>query len=223
MGRARFARAVRVVAAVAAAGCVLGGAARAARAEESWATAQAAELTRQGREHAAHGDGSVGVHRFLDAIAFDPTYAPAYLALGQVEEAAGDPAEAERAYSMGIDHVARWADGYHARARLRARMRRPLEAVADLQAAVDLEPGNGTYLRELEDAYVAQRSLLAALEVARRREAIASRLGDARELADAHLRARTLGLLVAEVDPVNAGAQERGLVRSALARLARRR
>ena len=99
----------------------------AAHAEASWATLQAVEMTRQGREHATHGDTSVGMRRFLEAIKFDPTYAPAYLALGQLHEATGDPAEAERAYSMGIDHVARWADGLRARAKLRSPFAREWE------------------------------------------------------------------------------------------------
>ena len=151
-----------------AAGVVLGTASD-VRAETNWATLQAIEMTRQGSEHAARGDGSVGVRRFLEAIAFDPTYAPAYLALGELHEASGDPAEAERAYSMGIDHVGRWAGGLRARAKLRARSSRLTEAIADLEAAADVEPEDAALLLELEEAYVANRALVAALAVARRR------------------------------------------------------
>lgn len=198
-------------------------AARDGRAEASWATTQAVELTRQGREHATRGEASVGARRFLDAIGFDPTYAPAYLALGRLHEATGDPAEAERAYSMGIDHVARWAEGLRARARLRARLGRVTEAVADLEGAADVDPDDLALLAELEEAYVATRSLAAALAVARRREALAARSVDAAGVAEARLRVRALTLLVGEVDPVAAGGRDRGLVRSALARLAQRR
>lgn len=194
-----------------------------ARAEASWATTQAVELTRQGRDHATRGDAAVGARRFLDAIGFDPTYAPAYLALGRLHEAAGDPAEAERAYSMGIDHVARWAEGLRARAKLRARLGRPAEAVADLEAATEVEPDDPAILAELEEAYVTVRALAAALSVARRRELIAVRQADRGAIAEAHVRVRALTLLVGDADPVVAGARERGLVRSALARRALRR
>jgi tetratricopeptide (TPR) repeat protein len=216
------ARRALALALAASVGLVVGAPAQ-ARAETSWATAQAVEMTRQGQEHATHGDASVGARRFLDAINFDPTYAPAYLALGQLYEASGDPVEAERAYSMGIDHVARWADGLRARARLRARLGRPAESVGDLEAAADAAPDDPALLVELEEAYVSTRSLVAALAVARRREALAARHADRGALSDARVRVRALALLVGEVDPVTAGERDRGLVRSALARLARRR
>src|SRR4051794_9308471 len=67
---------------------------------QSWATSQAAELPRQGKEHAARGEGATATRRYLDAIGFDATYGPAYLALGALHEQAGDPREAERAYTM---------------------------------------------------------------------------------------------------------------------------
>src|SRR5262249_15124865 len=79
----------------------------AARAHEptpvSWATAQAAQRTKLGREHAAQGEVDAAVRSYLDAIGFDATYGPAYLALGDIQAARGDVAEAERAFSMGID------------------------------------------------------------------------------------------------------------------------
>ena len=194
-----------------------------ARAEASWATQQATEMTRQGLEHAGLGDSAVGARRLLEAISFDPTYAPAYLALGRLHEASGDFAEAERAYSMGIDHVGRWAEGLRARAKLRAKLGRPLEALADLASAAELDPNDAALLLELEEAYVGQRVLVAALAVARRREVLAGKQGDARAATDARVRVRALALLIGEVDPVIAGARERGFVRSALARHARRR
>lgn len=195
----------------------------AARAEPSWATVQAAEMTRQGRDNAARGEASVSARRYLDAIAFDPTYAPAYLALGELHEATGDPAEAERAYSVGIDHVPGWTAGLRARARLRARLGRRLEAVRDLEAAASSSPEDGALLVELEEAYVASGALPPALAVARRRAALAAASPDRGAAQDARVRVRALALLVGDVDPVAAGERDRGLVRSALARLARRR
>jgi tetratricopeptide (TPR) repeat protein len=198
-----------------------------ARADEgpSWATSQAAELTRQGREHAAQGDTDTAVRRYLDAIKFDPTYATAYLSLGALQEAAGDPREAERTYSTGLDHVNGFGEGHRARARLRLRQKRLAEAVADLEAAVGYAPADLAALRELASAYVEIGALPAALAVTRRVVWVAEEAGDAKVAGEARVSARALSLLVGGVDPVMAGGRGsgRGAVRSALASLARRR
>jgi tetratricopeptide (TPR) repeat protein len=198
-----------------------------ARADDpvSWATSQAAELTRQGREHAAQGDTDTAVRRYLDAIKFDPTFAAAYLSLGGLQEAAGDPREAERTYSTGLDHVNGFGEGHRARARLRIRQKRVMEAVGDLEAAVGYAPADVGTLRELASAYVAVGALPAALAVTRRVVWVAEEAGDAKVVGEAKLSARALALLVGGVDPVMAGGigSGRGAVRSALSAVARRR
>lgn len=196
-----------------------------ARADDavSWATAQAAELTRQAREHVRRGEGETAARRYLDAINFDPTYGAAYLGLGALQEAAGDPREAERTYATGIDHVAGFAEALRARARLRVRQSRLAEAVSDLETAASLAPVDAATLRELEVAYVSTGALPAALAVIRRVAALAEAAGVAKDAAAARVRARALSLLLGAVDPVAAGASGRGPVRSALAADARRR
>jgi tetratricopeptide (TPR) repeat protein len=198
-----------------------------ARADDavSWATSQAAELTRQGREHAAQGDTDTAVRRYLDAIKFDPTFAAAYLSLGGLQEAAGDPREAERTYSTGLDHVNGFGEGHRARARLRIRQKRVMEAVGDLEAAVGYAPADVGALRELASAYVAVGALPAALAVTRRVVWVAEEAGDAKVVGEAKVSARALALLVGGVDPVMAGGigSGRGAVRSALSAVARRR
>jgi tetratricopeptide (TPR) repeat protein len=196
-----------------------------ARADDavSWATAQAIELTRQGREHAGRGDGDTAMRRYLDAIRFDPTYGAAYLDLGALQEAAGDPREAEKTYATGLDHVTTFAEGHRARARLRLRQKRVAEAVADLEAAASLEPADLATLRELGGAYVIAGALPAALASLRRVAAIAEASGEAQIAGEARVRARALSLLLGAVDPVAAGSVGRGPVRSALAAAARRR
>jgi tetratricopeptide (TPR) repeat protein len=196
-----------------------------ARADEavSWATSQAVELTRQGREHAARGDTDTAMRRYLDALGFDPTYAAAYLSLGGLQEAAGDPREAEKTYSTGLDHVTGFSAAHRARARLRIRQKRVEEAIGDLEAAVGYEPGDVATLRELASAYVSTGALPAALAVTRRVAAMAEEGGDAKVASEARVSARALSLLVGAVDPVIAGGTERGAVRRALARSARRR
>jgi tetratricopeptide (TPR) repeat protein len=184
---------------------------------QGWATAQAVELTRQGREHAAQRAPDTAAGRFLEAIKFDATYGPAYLGLGALHEQSGDLREAERAYSMGIERVPRFADGHRARARLRLQQRRHGDAVADAETAAELAPDAIDVLQELAHVYIAAGALPAALAVTRRAEALAEAQGDARALAEAGVRARALGALVAEVDPVLAGRVGRGVVRRALA------
>ncbi len=193
------------------------GAARAAEPPAvGWATAQAIERTRIGQIHAACGEQEAALRAFLDAISFDATYAPAYLALGAVYEARGDVGEAERAFSMGIDHVAGFADAFRARGRLRAHQHREADAIADFESAAALEPEALPVLRELSGAYIAARALPAALAVTRRRLSLAEASGDARAAGEARTEARALAGLVAEIDPVTAGASGRGVVRRAL-------
>jgi tetratricopeptide (TPR) repeat protein len=194
----------------------------AAAGEVTWATRQATELSRQAAAHAARGEVDLAQRRYRDALELDPTYGPAYLALGRLHEAAGDARESERAYSTGIDHVAGFADGYVARARLRVRMRRHDEAAADLRAASSLRPDDPALLEELSTTYVALGALPAALAVTRRLGVLAESRGDADGARKSRIAAKALARLVAEADPVTAAAG-RGPVRVALAAHARRR
>jgi tetratricopeptide (TPR) repeat protein len=195
-------------------------AAHAARADEppaqSWATAQAVELSRQAREHAARGDAGTAVTRYVEAIRLDPTFGPAYLGLAAQYEARGDVSEAERTYAVGLDHVPGFTAALVARARLRARVRRLDDAVADLEAALSFDGDAIPILRDLAAAYVSIRALPAALAVTRRLAAVAEAQHDAAAMAEARVRARALSLLVGEVDPVMAGRRGRGAVRNAL-------
>ena len=188
----------------------------------SWATTQAIERTRLGRDHAARGDAEAALRAFLDAVSFDATYGPAYLALGAIYEARGDAREAERAFSMGIEHVAGFAEALVARGRLRAHLRRAADAILDLEAAAAIAPGSAV-LRELGDAYIAAGALPAALAVARRRLAAAEAQGDPRAATEARGEVRALAGLVGDLDPVAAGARGRGPVRRALWVASRRR
>jgi tetratricopeptide (TPR) repeat protein len=182
----------------------------------SWATAQAVQRTRAGRDHAAHGDQDAALRSFMDAIGFDATYGPAYLALGEMYEARGDFVEAERAFSMGIDHVVGFFEALCGRARLRARLHRSSDAIADLEAALSLKPEEQGVLRELAGAYIAARAFPAALAVARRRRLAAEAVGDKRGAGEARAEVAALEGLVGEADPVAAGRSARGAVRRAL-------
>ncbi len=195
-----------------------------ARAEDgpSWATTQAAELVRQGTAHAARGDGASAARRLLEAISFDPTYGPAYLALAAQHEASGDVVEAERVYATGLERVAGFTEGHAARGRLRKRLGRLGDAATDFEAALALTPDDPAVLEGLYATYVALGALPAALSASRRIEALAEARGDAAAHKEARARSRALGVLIAEMDPVMAGARDRGLVRRAISRHARR-
>jgi len=189
----------------------------------AWATTQAVELTRQGKEAEARGETDVATRRFMQAIQFDATHGPAYLALGELYERMGDPREGERAYSMGLEHVARFADGYLARSRLRMRQQRRFDAISDLLAAAELRPDDVSILQTLLAAYVSANALPAALATTRRIEALAAHQRDEALASATHVTARALARLVREVDPVTAGLTDRGSVRRALALHADRR
>lgn len=183
----------------------------------SWATSQAAELTNQGMAHAARGDGAAATRRLLEALSFDPTYGPAYLALGKIHEAAGDLVEAERVYTTGLERVAGFAEGHAARGKVQRRLGRLREAARDFEASLSLAPDDPLVLEGLCATYVALGALPAALAASRRMEAVAFARGDDEAFVAAHTRSRALAVLVGEVDPVAAGTYERGTVRRAIA------
>ncbi|WP_437751014.1 tetratricopeptide repeat protein [Sorangium sp. So ce1389] len=213
----RRARACALALALALAGALLPGAALARADAVGWATAQAAELTRQAEARAAAGEPDVALARYLEAVRFDATYGPAYLGLGALYERTGDLREAERTYTVGLDHVSGFVEGHRARAALRSRQGRRDEAIADLEAAVALRGDDAALLQELAAAYVAAGALPAALGVARRLSALAAQADDAALAAAARTQARALSVLVGEADPVRAGGSDRGPVRRALA------
>lgn len=146
----------------------------------------------------------VAVKRFLEAIEIDVTYGPAYLGLGAARERAGDAVEAERAYSMGIEHVNGFAEGRLARAHLRSGQHRLDEALVDLNAAADLRPEDLDILAKLRAAFITSQALPAALGVARRMIAVATAHADDKALGEARVGARALAALVKELDPVSA-------------------
>jgi|JI10StandDraft_1071094.scaffolds.fasta_scaffold15886_3 tetratricopeptide (TPR) repeat protein len=184
----------------------------------SWATSQAIELTRQGIAQNTQGDGSAATRRLLEAMSFDPTYGPAYLALGAIHEAGGDLREAERVYTTGLERVAGFTEGHAARAKLFRRLGRLQEAALDFAAALSLSPDDPLVLEGICETYIALGALPAALATSRRIEAIGEERGEAKQLETAHARSRALALLLGDVDPVATGSSKRGLLRSAIAR-----
>jgi tetratricopeptide (TPR) repeat protein len=192
-----------------------------AEGDGSWAASAAAELTRQGREHAKSGDDALAMRRFADAIHLDPSYGPAYLELGAVRERAGDFVEAERTYDVAIAHVPHFLDAFRARAALLRRMGDFAREMADLEHVARVAEGPET-LRALAARYIENKAWPAALATFRRLRVLAERSGDEKLLREAALQTRALAVLCGELDPVVSGAGERDWVRRAVASVARR-
>lgn len=181
----------------------------------------AAELTRQGHEHAQRGDEEVAIRRFVEAIQLDSTYGPAYLELAAARERAGDFGEAERTYNVAIERVAGFAAAFRGRAALHGRLGQGDEQLADLEMAARLAE-TPDVLRDLAQRYVEAHAWPAALAVYRRSGALAEKLGDERAMHDASVHVRALSILAGELDPVSSGASSPNWVRRAEASVARR-
>ncbi len=201
---------------------VVGTAPRSARLE-SWATRASRELVRRADISHRRGQSGEALALLTEAVRMDPTFGPAYLALGRLRESLGDPAEAERVYGKATRLREGGADAFRARAELRHRDGRVRDALADLEAALAQRDTDLALLRLLTRWYVEQRAWPAALGTARRTLAQLERDASMREedMVSARLQVRALTVLAAETDPV-LFANSDGWVRRALASIARR-
>lgn len=198
-----------------------------ARGSLSWAAdprvgGSAAELVRQGRERAEQGDAEVALHRFAEAVQLDPTYGPAYLELGSMRERLGDLREAERTYTVAIEHVPQFVAAFRARATVLARLGQPERELADLETVAKIAEEADAF-RALAQRYAEDRAWPAALAVWRRAAVVAETNGDESFAREAAVQMRALVVLCAELDPVAAGITSRDWVRRAEASVARRR
>jgi tetratricopeptide (TPR) repeat protein len=193
-----------------------------AEGDGGWASSTAAELTRQGREHAQSGDDALAMRRFADAVRLDPSYGPAYLELAAARERAGDFVEAERTYDVAIEHIPSFVAAFRARAALLRRMGELRREMADLEHLALVDEGPDT-LRALAARHVENRAWPAALATFRRLRWLAEQRGDEQLARETTVQLRALAVLSAELDPVVAGAQHHDWVRRAVASIARRK
>ncbi len=188
----------------------------------AWNDGSAAELVRQGQEHAKNGDEALATRRFAEAIRLDPSYGPAYLELAAARERGGDLLEAERTYDVAIRNVPDYVAAYRARAALLHKLGESGRELADLETAVRLTDAPDP-LRDLAQRYVEDRAWPAALATWRKMLVTAERRGDAALLHEAGVQIRALVILSAELDPVSEGVTSRNWVRRSEATVARRR
>src|SRR4051812_10074949 len=69
------------------------------------AASSALELVRAARAHEAAHEEDVALRRYMEALSLDPTCEEAYLGLGSLRARRGDLREAERVYSVAIEHL----------------------------------------------------------------------------------------------------------------------
>ncbi len=69
------------------------------------AASSAEELVREARAHDAAHKEELALRRYTEALSLDPTLADAYLGLGELRARRGDAREAERVYSVAMEHV----------------------------------------------------------------------------------------------------------------------
>lgn len=213
-------RAVAVALAIVLVGAGVGPWAREACAEESWATSRARERVASAERLVARGETDAALAALREAVTFDPTFAQAYVALGRLHAARGDLVEAELVLAHGLERTTAGAELVQARGRVRKSAGRLDDAARDLELAARARPREVDGWRELLTVHVEGQNLVAALGVVRRLCALAREAADVEAERRELVRARALGRLVAELDPVSAGV-DRGLARAALAAAAR--
>jgi len=175
------------------------------------ATARASscdELVRSAHAQEASGEVDRALRLYTDAITLDPTCSAAYLGLGALRERSLDLREAERVYSIALEHVPTLADAHARRAGVRFRLGFHEDAVAELRALVDAPQGDDALrhataaLRQLATWYGEERQLPAQLACWRRLLATAEKVADEPLAREAKNMVRALQLLVGPADPV---------------------
>ncbi len=181
----------------------------------------ALELVRMAHAHESANEEEVAVRRYMEALALDGTCEEAYLGLGALRARRGDLREAERVYSVALEHMPRLRPALAARARVRRAMGLRREAVADLFASAEDE---AAALKTLATWHGEDGQLPAQLAVWRRLALLAETAGDPALAREARTMVRALVLLVGPADPAAAppGPPARVDVRDAIAHVARR-
>jgi len=179
------------------------------------------DLVREARQLEAAHEEDRAIRRYVDALELDPTCAPAYLGLADLRARRGDTREAERVYSVALEHV----PALHAALIGRARVRRVLGEArlgdSDLERYLNHEE-DLSEMKELAGWYGEEGRAAAQLAMWRRLYATALRIGaEVAVVREARATVRALQLLLELADPVISPA-EADPVRLGLAAMARR-
>lgn len=188
-----------------------------AQAPDGYRASRAAELTELGARFLEAGDRVSAAGYFREAIGIDPSHAPAYVALGELQLARGAVRDAEDTFRVGAIRAGRDV-------RVWIGLARALDASGEPDAS-------DAVLAQADAAFPADRALLAfraeraeargrwslALALTRRLAALATEEGGLEEVARLRARERALAVLVGGLDPVRVPAVPDDPVRRALA------
>jgi tetratricopeptide (TPR) repeat protein len=178
----------------------------------------ALELVRVARAHEAAREEDLALRRYTEAISLDPICEEAYLGLGSLRARLGDLREAERVYSVALEHVPRLRAARLARAYVRRALGARAEAIDDLLTGLEDDP---SALRVLASWYGEEGLAPAQLAVWRRIAVLAEASQDPAKLHEARTTVRALLILVGPADPAAAPASDDRLRRQ-IAAMARR-
>jgi len=179
----------------------------------------ALEIVKSARAHEAAKEDDLAVRRYMEALTLDPTCDEAYLGLGNLRARRGDLREAERVYSVALEHLPALRAARLARAYVRRALGARAEAVDDLLTGGDDDPAA---MRVLAGWYAEEGQTPAQLAVWRRIAARAESMPDAVLLHEARTMVRALLIIVGPADPAAAPAVDDKGVRRLVATLARK-
>jgi len=179
----------------------------------------ALELVRAAAAHEAAKEEDLAVRRYMEALALDPTCEEAYHGLGSLRSRHGDLREAERVYSLALEHLPALRAARLGRAYVRRALGARAEAVADLSAGGAEDP---TALRILATWFGEEGQTPAQLAVWRRLAASAEAIADPVLLREARATVRALVILVGPADPAAMPATEDRNLRRLVAAIARK-
>lgn len=176
----------------------------------------ALELVRIAKAHEVAREDDIALRRYMEALALDPTCDEAYLGLGALRARRGDLREAERVYSVALEHVPQLTAARTARAYVRRALGLRSDAVQDLLTAAGPSE-DPKVLRVLATWYGEDGQIPAQLAVWRRIAARAESSEDAVLAHEAKTMVRALVILVGPADPASYPSDDRNPVRRAIA------
>jgi tetratricopeptide (TPR) repeat protein len=195
----------RVASALAIAAAVLVGAPGAS-------ASSALELVRIARAHELAHEDDLAIRRYMEALALDPTCDDAYLGLGSLRTRRGDLREAERVYTLALEHRPELRAAHTARAYVRRALGFRADAVEDLLSGAE---DDVAALRVLAGWHGEDGQTPAALAVWRRILARAEQTRNAVLREEARRMVRALVILVGPADPAAAPPDNHGVRRVA--------
>jgi tetratricopeptide (TPR) repeat protein len=184
------------------------------------------ELVREAQELEAAREDDRAVSRYTEAIQLDPTCGPAYVGLADLRARRGDTREAERVYSVALEHVPGLRAALVGRARVRRALGETREGDSDLEQYLKDE-SDLNEIRELA-AWYGEEGRTAAQLAAWRRLYVSLAGSSGVEsgpspavLDEARATIKALQILLGPADPVVSPPGD-DAVRRGMARIARR-